>query len=298
MAAEIDRKVNPPIARQRQTRRRADIAASMRHDGYRLCEVRDALNEIADAIDAGTLPQCVWNFRKASGLTKKSVGHMLHGYQPTLDEEATRKWLADEADPAEAAEQERLEKIAKAERDLIGAQIEGFFPTPASLARAMVKIAHIQPGDEVLDPSAGKGDIADAVKEQHPDNPLLLVERNYTLAELLGLKGYDVHRADIMKVQGEVDRIIMNPPYERGQDAEHVRHCFDLLKRGGRLVALMSVGPFHREDRKSVEFRRWLESPAVKIFMDEELKDAFNGAQSFRQTSVVVRLIVLDKPEA
>jgi len=53
------------------------------------------------------------------------------------------------------------------------------------------------------------------------------------------------------------DRVLMNPPFEKGQDIDHVRKAFDALKPGGRLVAVMSPGPFFRSDRKAAEFRRW-----------------------------------------
>jgi hypothetical protein len=52
----------------------------------------------------------------------------------------------------------------------------------------------------------------------------------------------------------------MNPPFEKGQDIEHVRHAYDQLKPGGRVVAIMSEGPFFRSDKKATEFRDWLES--------------------------------------
>ncbi|MEN9926674.1 MAG: hypothetical protein RL268_2800, partial [Pseudomonadota bacterium] len=56
------------------------------------------------------------------------------------------------------------------------------------------------------------------------------------------------------------DRIIMNPPFSNRRDAEHVRHAFDLLKPGGRIVAIMGDGVFFGQDRKAQEFRDWLES--------------------------------------
>ena len=39
----------------------------------------------------------------------------------------------------------------------------------------------------------------------------------------------------------QVDKIIMNPPFDRGGDCDHVRHAFQFLKPGGVLVAVMSA---------------------------------------------------------
>ncbi|HQV22274.1 MAG TPA: hypothetical protein PLJ88_04215, partial [Agitococcus sp.] len=61
-------------------------------------------------------------------------------------------------------------------------------------------------------------------------------------------------------VDSGYDRIIMNPPFSNRQDAEHVRHAYDLLKPNGRIVAIMGEGVFFGSDKKAVEFREWLDS--------------------------------------
>jgi hypothetical protein len=38
-----------------------------------------------------------------------------------------------------------------------------------------------------------------------------------------------------MPAAGEFDRVLMNPPFEKQQDIDHVRRAFDHLKPGGRL---------------------------------------------------------------
>jgi 2'-5' RNA ligase len=93
---------------------------------------------------------------------------------------------------------------------------------------------------------------------------------------------------------GTYDRIVMNPPFERGQDMDHVRHAFDLLKPGGRMVAIMSEGSFSRSDRKATEFRDWLEAQGGE---NEKLPaGSFTGKDAQRQTGVSTRLVTLDKP--
>lgn len=93
---------------------------------------------------------------------------------------------------------------------------------------------------------------------------------------------------------GQFDRIVMNPPFERGQDMDHVRHAFDLLKPGGRLVAIMSEGSFGRGDKKATGFREWLDEQKRKV---EKLPEgSFTGKDSQRQTGVATRVVVIDKP--
>lgn len=52
----------------------------------------------------------------------------------------------------------------------------------------------------------------------------------------------------------------MNPPFTHHQDIDHVRHAYDLLDAGGVLVAIMCESTFFRSDKKSVEFRDFLDS--------------------------------------
>lgn len=55
------------------------------------------------------------------------------------------------------------------------------------------------------------------------------------------------------------DRILMNPPFERLQDVDHVKKAYDHLKEGGRVIAIMGESAFFNSTKKAVEFRDWLE---------------------------------------
>lgn len=185
-------------------------------------------------------------------------------------------------------------EIGKLTRELIGRNIPGFFPTPPPVIDRMVAAAELKPGQRVLEPSAGKGDIADAIREAEPEARLEVVEPAYSLRQILELKGFSLVGDDFMMLAGEwYDRILMNPPFENGADIDHVRHAFDLLAPGGRLVAIMSEGPFFRSDRKAEAFRQWLESVDGH---SEKLPDgSFAGKDAFRQTGVATRLVTIEK---
>lgn len=187
------------------------------------------------------------------------------------------------------------DKIKKLERELVGRKIEGFFPTPQPLVERMLDAADIQPGHNVLEPSAGKGDILDAIRERHPDAATAAIEPHSDLRSIIEAKGHALVDRDFTQHGESYDRIVMNPPFERGQDAEHVQHAFDRLKPGGRVVAIMSNGPFFRSDKKSEAFRQWLES--VDGSHEELPEGSFAGQDAFRQTGVNTRLVVIDKPK-
>ena len=51
------------------------------------------------------------------------------------------------------------------------------------------------------------------------------------------------------------DRVVMNPPFDRERDIDHVIHALKFLAPEGVLVAIMSAGTEFRETRKSVAFR-------------------------------------------
>ncbi|ARV58058.1 hypothetical protein BZZ01_04895 [Nostocales cyanobacterium HT-58-2] len=187
-----------------------------------------------------------------------------------------------------------IDPIKRLERDLVGTKIAGYFPTPDRLADHVIETADIKPGMKVLEPSAGKGSLVDAVKRKHgEDVDVTAVEVNSKLADILKAKGYNPNQADFLDLKdGDFDRIIMNPPFENGQDVEHVRHAYDLLAPGGKVVAIMSEGSFFRSDRKSEEFRDWLSSRGKA----EKLPEG-SFKTSDNPTGVSTRLVVLEKPK-
>jgi type I restriction-modification system DNA methylase subunit len=183
--------------------------------------------------------------------------------------------------------------VKVAERELIGKDLPGFFPTPRAVINRMLELADVAPQHRVLEPSCGKGDILDAIKAELPVASLHAIELNRTLSDILSAKGHEADFCDFLEHQGPYDRIVMNPPFENGADIAHVRHAFSLLGPGGRLVSVMSEGPFFRVDTKSVTFRDWLEEVGADV---ERLPDdAFMGAEAFRETSVRTRLVTIKK---
>lgn len=124
------------------------------------------------------------------------------------------------------------------------------FPTPIELAGRLVELADIGPDHRVLEPSAGTGRLINAISGKGGE--LVAVEIHHGMAESIrrNWQGIDVRCADFLTCHGDLgtfDRIIMNPPFERGSDIEHIEHARRFLRPGGRLVAICANGPRQRE---------------------------------------------------
>ncbi len=201
-----------------------------------------------------------------------------------------RAALREYVELARGAGKPKADPIKAAERALVGLKIPGYFPTPKPLADRVMQLADIKPGEKVLEPSAGKGSLADLAREQGGDVHVL--EQHSGLRDVLSLKGHKVVGHDATDHAETYDKVVMNPPFDDGQDIEHVRHAFERnLKPGGKLVAIMSEGPFFRSDKKAQAFREWLEANGGTSEKNPEgsFKDSDNS------TGVATRTVVVTK---
>ena len=120
----------------------------------------------------------------------------------------------------------------------------GYFPTPAPLVDRLLELAEVGPEHTVLEPSAGQGAISRRLLEIVPAAQLHVVELQQKHADILAGQGYEhLTVGDFMEADFpcRFDRIVMNPPFERLQDIDHVTRAFGLLGPGGRLVSVMAA---------------------------------------------------------
>lgn len=129
---------------------------------------------------------------------------------------------------------------------------QAFF-TPPELANRLAEVANVK-GCEVLEPSAGLGALADACREAGAGS-ITLFEINPERAKSLEDKyAFDVHCVDFLSIlpnerwsivkdgigyHTPFNRIVMNPPFTKGQDIKHVAHALKWLQPGGCLVSVM-----------------------------------------------------------
>lgn len=132
----------------------------------------------------------------------------------------------------------------------------GFFPTPKPLVARLLDLADLEPGMSVLEPEAGRGAIAEDVARVAPVDCIELLP---DLADTIGRAGYarSLVVGDFLAAPPApiYDRVVMNPPFNRGADTRHVRHALGFLRPGGVLVAIMSAGIRFRTDRATAELR-------------------------------------------
>ena len=142
------------------------------------------------------------------------------------------------------------------ESGVLEVERDGFFETPASVVDRMLELAW--PNGRILEPSAGLGAIADRLPVSR--DTITCIEKNQARADELIKKGYSTFCDDFLQRTGLVaDTIYMNPPFEQGQDIDHVQHAYKLLAHVGTLVSVMSEGPFFRGDSKAKAFREWFQ---------------------------------------
>lgn len=311
---QIDQKRDPGVSHQNLTARRASIAASMAADADRLEKIQSVMRGMAQAIDDGVLPVSL------AGVKARNVIEMLltwNGF-PTSEGEWAKPLKAAlirsgiPGDSEFIAAKEAIEpyvaqavavpgwqrELRELERDLIGRKIPGYFPTPPKVVARMLELAELDTDDPllILEPSAGKGNIADALVEYRDRQHLVdVVEWSPLLRRILELKSHDLVGNDFMEYNGvrpsgvkvEYDRIVMNPPFEKSQDIDHVVHAVEMVKSGGIVVAIMSEGVFFRQGKTEKQFRSWLEGRDHEV---EKLPDrAF--LESERSTGVTARLV-------
>jgi predicted RNA methylase len=128
-----------------------------------------------------------------------------------------------------------------------------FFPTPRELAARVVNRVHAS-GCSVLEPSAGRGSLVLECLRLSSPTRIAMIElnpENIPYLKSIPAEGKDlfVHCADFLSLtpatapiglRGQFDRVIMNPPFNKGQDLKHITHAVThWLKPGGQLFALM-----------------------------------------------------------
>lgn len=165
-----------------------------------------------------------------------------------------------------------------------------FFATPAELAEKLVYWADCQNHHSILEPSAGQGAIIKAIQA------VCAVRVDY--CELM-----DVNRAVLADFTAtylcdnfleltavSYDRIVANPPFNKNQDIDHVKHMYKLLKSGGRIVSIMSNSWRTGSQKKQIEFRQWIED------ISAEVQDVEAGAFSESGTKIATCIVIIDKP--
>lgn len=154
-------------------------------------------------------------------------------------------------------------------------QVTQFFPTPPDVARVMAAMLDLYAGQSILEPSVGAGALLDAVF-LHARNAGIHIarfhavekdreaceafEKSELFADICRKSHASIMCGDFLQAQTPAkgfyfDRVIMNPPFSRGDDIKHILHAWEFLKVGGKLVALCANGP-----KQNAILKPWSES--------------------------------------
>lgn len=153
---------------------------------------------------------------------------------------------------------QELVRLALETGEILDPRKADFFATPTALADRVVALADIRPGDRVLEPSAGRGALALAVRRACPSATVLCVEPLPDNSAALAAEGFEVIGHDFLldgDAVGVFDAIVMNPPFSKRADVVHVERAIEFMAPGGSLVAIMSAGAEYRDDKRGRAFR-------------------------------------------
>ncbi|ELV9858518.1 DUF4942 domain-containing protein [Salmonella enterica] len=118
-----------------------------------------------------------------------------------------------------------------------------FYPTPRLIAEYVARATELKPGEKLLEPQAGRGDLLAYINADLED--VTCIEIAHLFADILRGKGYtNTICCDFIKWSEDnagyqFDKIVMNPPYSLGRHREHTLAALGHLKVGGRLVAVL-----------------------------------------------------------
>lgn len=177
-----------------------------------------------------------------------------------------------------------------------------FYPTPREVIARMIDGLDFNKIKSVLEPSAGKGDIAKTIIEKYQSSlyrsnrnkmDMDVIEINEHLRHILKGEQFRIVHDDFLTFHTykQYDLIILNPPFSSGD--QHLLKAIQLQSNGGKVIALLNAetlkNPYSNTRKDLV---RKLEEYNADV---EYLDGAFTDAE--RKTSVEVALIKMDIPE-
>ena len=183
-----------------------------------------------------------------------------------------------------------------------------FYPTPPNIIEKMLDGLDFKMIRTVLEPSAGKGNIVDALKQKIEQNNLSsrydrlkfdmpdidCIEADQNLYHILKGKGHRIVHDDFLtyETMKEYHAIIMNPPFSDG--CKHLLKALRMQERnGGIVVCLLNAETLknpHTKERQDLQQK--LTEYDAKI---EFIQDAFLDAE--RKTAVEIALVKVQLPE-
>ena len=175
-----------------------------------------------------------------------------------------------------------------------------FYPTPEDLAAKMLSLVDMSRVKDLLEPSAGKGDLVKAIRksfykfsnERDYGTTIDCIEQDERLISILKGDGERVVYDNFLEYNTykRYDLIVMNPPFANGD--EHLLKALDLMVYGGQIVCLLNAETLRNPYSNARKLlARQLERFNAKVTYVE---NAFASAE--RRTGVEVAIVYVDIP--
>ena len=182
---------------------------------------------------------------------------------------------------------------------------EEFYPTPPALIEKMLKGIDFKYIGAALEPSAGKGNIAEELnkkiceaqwrKSEDDKGSVDCIEIQPDLQNMLRGKGYRVIHDDFLsfRTNKHYDLIVMNPPFSNGD--EHLLHALNLMQYGGTIVCILNSQTLKNPCTK---VRQILWNQLNKYSAQVQyLQDEFVTAERVTKVEIALIHIEIPKPE-
>ncbi len=229
---------------------------------------RSTIDGISLKLPAGLLPRPLYD--RVNKVITFSGGKWNRGTQSHIFTDDPRKKLGLVIETGVAVDEKKLFQA---------------FWTPPALAAEVVQLANVY-GQRVLEPSAGRGALVEACAKAGAVR-VECIDLNPANVEYLITEGLrTVQQGDFLKMTPPKEkflRIVMNPPFTKGQDLKHLTHALRWLEPGGILVAIVSAG---LSDEKIME--------AVEGFSDSyEVTRREVPAGAFKESGTEIRTSII-----
>lgn len=178
-----------------------------------------------------------------------------------------------------------------------------FYPTPKNLIDKMLDGLEWKMIHTILEPSAGKGNIVEVLREKQKFNnkwyttiklDIDCIESDENLRAILKEKNIRVVHDDFLTydTMKEYDLIVMNPPFSNG--CKHLLKALEFQQRnGGAIVCLLNAETLKNEcNNERIMLNRMLREYNADI---QYIQDAFADAE--RKTDVEVALVKVKLPD-
>lgn len=148
-----------------------------------------------------------------------------------------------------------------------------FYATPESVVRNFLKHHHLQKGD-VLECTAGNGNISKIIKEIYPKMKLDAVELREGEKESLEEIADKVFISDFLEWKPNKNKkyrtIITNPPYSIAQEV--IERCFEIADEETEIIMLLRVNFLGSQKR----FDFWQKHPLSSLYVMSK-RPSFTG---------------------